>query len=172
MARKPTRIAPPAIIADAASALYAQIAASPGVSEADRPLWENAVTKAFVQLMDGVRFDREEDGTFVFPSRSRAGLAHFVNGTCDCEATAEQGQPCWHRAAKRLVMIIEEGARPDPTAAAAPRAPVQAAPAPTPAAPPAGPGRNVAALVQRVQSRRASGRSAQEEVDEVFPPKL
>lgn len=172
MARKPQRIAPPAIIADAARALYGQVAASTGISDEDRTLYENAVTKAFAQLMEGVRFDREDDGTFVFPSRSRSGLAHRVNGTCDCEASAEQGQPCWHRAAKRLVLLIEDATRAEP----APAAPQLAEPQPQPVAPApqpaAGPGRNVAAMVQRVQARRNPALSAQEEVDQLFEPKL
>jgi len=108
MAHKPQRIAPPAIIADAASALYGQVDASSGINEEQRPLWVNAVTKAFNQLVEGVRFERQHDGTFVFPSRTRSGVAHRVNGVCDCEATAEQGQPCWHRAAKRLVLLVEK----------------------------------------------------------------
>jgi hypothetical protein len=199
MARKPSRIAPPAIIADAASALYAQVAACAAVSDEDRTLYENAITKAFAQLMDGVRFDREDDGTFVFPSRSRSGLAHRVNGTCDCEASAEQGQPCWHRAAKRLVLLVEYSTLPDPAPAAPVPDPAPApAPVPTPAPTPApllqpaaGPGRNtvtrapqpaapapqpaaghnVAAMVQRVKAARTPALSAQEEIDELFPPK-
>lgn len=114
MARKPLRIAPPAIIADAAATRYAQITADPTIPEAERELHVNAVTKAFNQLMDGVRFEREDDGTFVFPSRTRSGVSHRVNGACDCEAAAEQGQPCWHREAKCLVLIIEEGQVPAP----------------------------------------------------------
>ena len=117
MASKPQRIAQPAIIAQAASALYGQIAASAKITDAERHLWENAATKAFNQLMDGVRFTREGKD-FIFPSRTRSGISHRVNGTCDCEASTEQGHPCWHRAAKRLVLLIE-----DATAPAAPVAP-------------------------------------------------
>lgn len=113
MARKPLRIAPPHIIADAASALYAQIAGCASIADDARELYVSAVTKAFGQLVEGVRIDREGDD-FIFPSRTRAGLTHRVNGTCTCEAAAEQGQPCWHRAAKRLVLIIEGGQAPDP----------------------------------------------------------
>jgi hypothetical protein len=123
MASKPQRIAPPAIIAEAASALYAQIAASPTIDDAERPLWENAVTKAFNQLIEGVRFERNEDD-FIFPSRTRSGMAHHVNGVCDCEASAEQGQPCWHRAAKRLVLIMEQP-KATPAPAACPASPAQ-----------------------------------------------
>lgn len=137
MARKPTRIAPPAIIAQAASALYAQCEQI--ADEERRQLAINAVTKAFNQLMDGVRIDREPDGTFVFPSRSRAGLSHHVNGVCDCEAWVDNKEPCWQRAGKQMVLIIEDAARPDPI----PTAPPPAAPvSPPPPPAPRGPGRN------------------------------
>lgn len=106
MTFRPKRIAAPAIIADAASALYAQCDAMQDAKL--KGLAINAITKAFTQLMDGVRFDKDEaTGDFIFPSRSRSGLAHRVNGTCDCEA-AEEKRPCWHRAARRLIEMIEQ----------------------------------------------------------------
>lgn len=73
-----------------------------------RELWNNAAVKAFNQLYEGIRFDREDDGTFIFPSRSRGGLAHHVNGTCDCEACVEQRAPCWHRPAKAMAIAVEQ----------------------------------------------------------------
>lgn len=156
MARKPQRIAPPAIIAQAAATLYAEIAATTAIADAERELFVNATTKAFNQLIDGVRFEREEDDTFVFPSRTRSGMAHRVNGTCDCEASAEQGQPCWHRAAKRLVLIIEA----PPSAAAPPSAPA------TPP-PPRGPGRTP--TQPHIRRLIPSSGTAQEEIDELYP---
>jgi hypothetical protein len=162
MARKPTRIAPPAIIAQAAATLYAQIAASPAIPDAERELYINATTKAWNQLMDGVKFEREDD-EFIFPSRTRAGMAHRVNGTCDCEASAEQGQPCWHRAAKKLVLIMEAPTTPRPAAATPPPA-APVAPPPPPA--PRGPGRNPAQ--PRIRQLITPAGTAQEEVDQLF----
>ena len=160
MSSKPQRIAPPAIIAQATSVLYVQIAACSKVSDENRHLYENAVTKAFNQLMDGVRFTRE--GTdFIFPSRTRNGLSHRVNGTCDCEASSEQGHPCWHRAAKRLVLLIE-----DATASTAPAAPAASAAPAAPAAP-RGPGRPAAA--SRIRPFAALTGTAQEDADALFP---
>ncbi len=59
--------------------------------------------------MDGVRFERDSDD-LIFPSRSRSGLSHRTNGRCDCEAYTERNppQPCWHRAAKRMIELIED----------------------------------------------------------------
>ena len=71
-------------------------------------LWNNAAVKAFNQLYEGIRFDRGEDGLFTFPSRTRGGLVHHVNGVCDCEAAVEQHAPCWHRPAKAMVLSSEE----------------------------------------------------------------
>ena len=160
MSSTPQRIAPPAIIAQATSVLYVQIAASAKITDAERHLWENAATKAFNQLMDGVRFTR--DGTdFIFPSRTRNGMAHRTNGTCDCEASTEQGHPCWHRAAKRLVLLIE-----DATASTAPAAPAASAAPAAPAAP-RGPGRPAAA--SRIRPFAALTGTAQEDADALFP---
>jgi hypothetical protein len=107
MATKPNRIAPASIIADAASALLAQIESLPRLDDKQRSLACNAVVKAFNQLYEGINIARDGD-LFIFPSRTRSGMSHSVNGVCDCEAGAEKQQPCWHRAAKRLVLMVEE----------------------------------------------------------------
>jgi hypothetical protein len=80
------------------------------MAEQRHELWNNAAVKAFNQLYEGIRFDRDDDGTFIFPSRSRSGLAHHVNGTCDCEAYADHSppEPCWHRPAKAMVLGAEQ----------------------------------------------------------------
>lgn len=111
MARKPTRIAPPSMIADALASLLAQIERNPKLSEKQRELAYNAAVKAFNQLFEGVSFTRNGD-EFVFPSRSRSGIAHHINGACDCEA-GEEGDPCWHRAAKREILMVEEAQQAD-----------------------------------------------------------
>jgi hypothetical protein len=107
MAYRPHRIASPDAVFAAAADLCRAISASARITDdAERDRWYNATTKAVTQLMDGVRIERQGDD-FIFPSRSRGGLAHRVNGTCDCEAAVEQRKPCWHRAAKKLVLVIE-----------------------------------------------------------------
>jgi hypothetical protein len=91
------------------------------MSEARRELWNNATVKAFNQLYEGIRVEREDDGTMIFPSRSRGGLSHYVNGTCSCEAAVEQQAPCWHRPAKAMVLGVEQASF--TTAAPPPAAP-------------------------------------------------
>jgi SWIM zinc finger len=104
MTYRPKRIAAPRLIFDAASALVGQVEASGRIDDDDRDRWYNAITKAAGQLMDGTRFEQDGDD-LLFPSRTRSGIAHRVNGTCTCEA-GEKGDPCWHRAAKRMIALI------------------------------------------------------------------
>jgi hypothetical protein len=80
MTYMPKRVASPRIIADAAGVVCGWIEASAKINERTRELWYNAVAKAFAQLMNGVRIDRNGDN-FIFPSRTRTGLAHRVNGS-------------------------------------------------------------------------------------------
>jgi hypothetical protein len=105
----PKRIAAPRLIFDAASALAGQVEASTQIDDDDRDRWYNAITKASGRLMDGVRFDVAGD-ELIFPSRSRNGVSHRTNGACTCEAYTERTppQPCWHRAARRLIELIAD----------------------------------------------------------------
>jgi hypothetical protein len=43
----------------------------------------------------------------LIPSQTEAGVMYLVNGQCDCTA-AQHGNPCAHRAAKRLLAICHE----------------------------------------------------------------
>jgi len=90
---------------------FGAIETSDRLNDEQRERYFNATVKAFTQLMDGVRFNIEEDGTYMFPSRSRTGLAHHVNGKCDCEAAAEQKKICWHRVARKLIELTEQADR-------------------------------------------------------------
>jgi hypothetical protein len=109
MTFKPKRVAAPRVIYDAASALAGQVEASTRIDD-DRDRWYNAIAKAASQLMDGVRFEQDGDD-MIFPSRSRSGISHRVNGVCTCEAWTERRQPCWHRAAAKIIVMIEDAER-------------------------------------------------------------
>lgn len=113
MTYKPKRVAPPSIIADAAGVLHAITEQSEQISDADRDLWHNAIQKAHNQLMDGARYEQLEDGAFLFSSRTRSGMNHRTNSSCDCEAYTNYTppRPCWHRAAKRMIELIVEAER-------------------------------------------------------------
>ena len=66
--------------------------------------WETAIAKAKVQLESNpyMHFDGQ-----AFLILSPSGGIYTANGTCQCKAFAS-GQPCWHRAAARLVERYNE----------------------------------------------------------------
>jgi hypothetical protein len=81
----------------------------------NRP-WLNAIDSALSMLSTGLwRWDGE---TLVIASRSNPGHGHTVtHTTCTCTANAN-GRPCWHRAARQLlVRAMEIAAQPAPVAA-------------------------------------------------------
>jgi hypothetical protein len=74
--------------------------------------WRNALDKGFDLLLASgaisVEFSPMGDIAYAsIPSQSEPGIFHSVNGTCDCKAGAH-GNPCAHRAAKRLLAICHE----------------------------------------------------------------
>jgi hypothetical protein len=66
--------------------------------------WEIAIVKAKAQLEVNpyIHFDGN-----VLLILSPSGEIYSANGTCQCKAFS-QGQPCWHRAAARLVKRYNE----------------------------------------------------------------
>lgn len=90
--------------ADTLIAVYEQAAA------VEMPqAWRNALETAYSRLLEGdgypVEFGPLGEITLVhIESASRPGRVYVVNGECDCEA-AQNGHPCWHRAAKRLLAL-------------------------------------------------------------------
>lgn len=101
-----TKVAPPAIIARAGATLLEQLAARP---QADPEAAERAVGRAIERLIAGARYQRT-GATITFRSWSRPGeeLQHTAGPReCSCEAGAE-GRPCWHRAARCLIIRLEQ----------------------------------------------------------------
>jgi len=98
-----TRVAPPAIIAQAGAELLAQITTRPSI---DRDAAANAIGKAMEQLIAGIPY-RREGPIFFFPSRSRKGrIEHRTErDSCSCEA-GQDGIPCWHRPARYLIIVL------------------------------------------------------------------
>jgi hypothetical protein len=99
------RIAPPAIIARAGGRLLDQLAARP---VADPDAAARAVGRAIERLIAGARFHRD-GATVTFQSWSRPGeqLEHTAGPKeCSCEA-GQEGRPCWHRAARCLIIRLE-----------------------------------------------------------------
>jgi hypothetical protein len=94
---------------DELEAAYQQ-AASHDMSQA----WRNALDRAFDLLLasDGITVEYAPDGSIAvafIPSQTEPGTLHHCNGDCDCTA-AQHGNPCTHRAAKRLLCICHDNA--------------------------------------------------------------
>jgi hypothetical protein len=76
--------------------------------------WRNALDKGYDLLLasDAIRVEFNGFGAIALayiPSQSEPGLNYPVNGHCLCQA-GQRGQPCAHRAAKRLLSIASEQA--------------------------------------------------------------
>jgi hypothetical protein len=66
--------------------------------------WETAIAKAKVQLESNPYMHFDGKSLLVLSS---SGEIYSANGTCQCKAF-KSGQPCWHRAAARLVERYNE----------------------------------------------------------------
>jgi hypothetical protein len=76
--------------------------------------WRNALEKAYDLLLqsDAITVIYGPMGGILMayiPSQSEPGRTYLVNGTCSCTA-GQNGRPCAHRAAKRLLNIASEQA--------------------------------------------------------------
>jgi hypothetical protein len=95
--------------ADALQAAYAH------ASRHDMPqAWRNALERAYDLLLasDAISVVFGAMGGLLLayiPSQSEPGRVYQVNGTCSCTA-GQNGRPCAHRAAKRLLSIASEQA--------------------------------------------------------------
>jgi len=61
--------------------------------------WQMAITKARAELEANPYMHLDGDALLIL---SDSNEIYRANGTCQCKAYAH-GQPCWHRAAARLV---------------------------------------------------------------------
>jgi hypothetical protein len=66
--------------------------------------WQTAIAKAKQQIEENPYIHFDSAGLLVL---SESGEIYRANGTCQCKAYAN-GQPCWHRAAARLVQRYNE----------------------------------------------------------------
>jgi hypothetical protein len=76
--------------------------------------WRNALERAYDLLLASGPITVDMDGfgaitLALIPSQRQPGLHYPVNGTCSCTA-GQNGRPCAHRAAKRLLSIASEQA--------------------------------------------------------------
>ncbi len=61
--------------------------------------WQTAIVKAKQQIEENPYLHFDGQALLIL---SPSGEIYSANGTCQCKAYAN-GQPCWHRAAARLV---------------------------------------------------------------------
>jgi hypothetical protein len=66
--------------------------------------WETAIVKAKQQLESNPYIHLDGDALLIL---SPSNEIYRANGACQCRAY-RQGQPCWHRAAARLVARYNE----------------------------------------------------------------
>lgn len=85
---------------------------------ANFPRWQNAIKKAVAQIEENGEFmtyDEKENYLLIWSQGSNE--IYSANGNCQCKAF-EQGFPCYHRAAARIVRLYLE--LPEPVAPALP----------------------------------------------------
>lgn len=68
------------------------------------PRWETAIAKAKAQLESNPYMHFDGRSLLIL---SPSGEIYTANGACQCKAY-QSGQPCWHRAAARLVQRYNE----------------------------------------------------------------
>lgn len=66
--------------------------------------WEKAIVRAKQQLESNPYMHFDGEGLLVL---GESGEIYRASGTCQCKAFAN-GQPCWHRAAARLIERYNE----------------------------------------------------------------
>lgn len=66
--------------------------------------WETAIAKAKAELESNPYMHFDGQSLLIL---SPSGEIYTANGSCQCKAFAN-GQPCWHRAAARLIQRYNE----------------------------------------------------------------
>lgn len=75
-------------------------------ASATSPRWLNAINRAAVELETNPYIQRDGEHLLI---ASPSGNLYSANGVCQCTAY-QHGQPCWHRAAGRIVQRYDERA--------------------------------------------------------------
>ena len=82
-----------------------QVADKACADAAAHPRWLTAIGRALIELDQNPWIERGDLHGLIIGSPS--GKCYTSNGVCQCKAY-EYGQPCWHRAAARLVRLHDE----------------------------------------------------------------
>jgi len=70
--------------------------------------WQNAIIRALVEMelqSDFMHYNHEDNALLIWSQKTNE--IYEANGICQCKAF-NQSQPCWHRAAARLVSLYNE----------------------------------------------------------------
>ena len=86
------------------STILTQVVNSAKRSAATDQRWLNAIARAAEELESNPYIARQDDHLLI---GSPSGQIYEANGACQCTAYLV-GQPCWHRAAARLVKRHDE----------------------------------------------------------------
>jgi hypothetical protein len=70
----------------------------------DSKRWMKAIVRAAVEIQVNPFIEWQNNSLLIL---SPSNEIYEANGSCQCKAF-EQGFPCWHRAAARLVQIYKE----------------------------------------------------------------
>lgn len=81
-----------------------QVIAKALLDAAAHPRWIMAIGRAAVELDSNPFIERGDHGLII---GSPSGKCYAANGICQCTAFT-YGNPCWHRAAARLVRLHDE----------------------------------------------------------------
>jgi hypothetical protein len=74
------------------------------VKASDSKRWRNAIVRAAVEIEVNPYIAWKDNSLLILSSSNEI---YEANGSCQCKAFAN-GQPCWHRAAARLVERYNE----------------------------------------------------------------
>jgi len=86
------------------STTLAEVVNRAKIDAATSPRWLHAIERAVQELDWNPYIARQDDHVLI---GSPSGQSYCVNRVCQCPAFAN-GQPCWHRAAARLVQRHDE----------------------------------------------------------------
>jgi hypothetical protein len=87
--------------------IAAQSIAKINPNQRDAKRWINAIAKAVVEIENNPFMTFEPETHSLLMLSERSGEIYTANGTCQCAAFGN-GQPCYHRAAARLIQIYVE----------------------------------------------------------------
>ncbi len=88
---------------DTLDAVVADAVSNASKAKTNSRRWINAIAKATVELERNPYMTYRHDSHSLLILSPESGAVYEANGVCGCKAF-ELGQPCWHRAAAKLVV--------------------------------------------------------------------